>query len=135
VSLRFSSRGVAVSLLLASALVFSPRPAAAQDRPLQTPDAEVVPAGTVRVETGFDFLQGMSYPLSGLSGDLTAVGDVDVRAGVGGTVEVELAGVAQQFLDVKQQGASFISTLALTGPDSTHDVGDFSFSTKVRFFS
>jgi len=134
VSLRFSSRGVAVSLLLASALVFSPRPAAAQDRPLQTPDAEVVPAGTVRVETGFDFLQGMSYPLSGLSGDLTAVGDVDVRAGVGGTVEVELAGVAQQFLDVKQQGASFISTLALTGPDSTHDVGDFSLAAKIHFF-
>jgi len=101
---------------------------------LQTPDAEVVPQGTVRVETGFDFLQGISYPLSGLSGDLTDVGNVDVRVGVGSTVEVELAGVAQQFLDVKQQGASFVSTLALTGPDSTHDVGDFSLTAKVRFF-
>jgi hypothetical protein len=134
VSVRFSYRGVAVCLALAGAIVFSPQPAAAQDRPLQTPDAEVVPQGTVRVETGFDFLQGISYPLSGLSGDLTDVGNVDVRVGVGSTVEVELAGVAQQFLDVKQQGASFVSTLALTGPDSTHDVGDFSLTAKVRFF-
>jgi hypothetical protein len=133
VSLSFSR--IAVGLLLAGTFAFSARPAAAQDRPLQTPDAEVVPQGTARVETGFDFLQGISYPLSGLSGDLTDVGDVDVRVGVGSTVEVELAGVAQQFLDVKQQGASFVPALALTGPDSTHDVGDFSFSTKVRFFS
>jgi hypothetical protein len=134
VSVILSFNRIAVGLALAGALLLSLRPAAAQDRPLQTPDAEVVPQGTVRVETGFDFLQGISYPLSGLSGDLTAVGDVDVRVGVGGTVEVELAGVAQQFLDVKQQGASFVSTLALTGPDSTHDVGDFSLTAKVRFF-
>jgi len=128
-----SSR-IAMTLLLAGAALFPLNPAAAQDRPLQTPDAEVVPQGTVRIETGLDFLQGISYPLSGLSGDLTDVGDVDVRAGIGSTVEVELAGVAQQFLDVKQQGASLVSTLALTGPDSTHDVGDFSLTAKARFF-
>lgn len=115
-------------------LLFSAHPGHAQDRPLQTPDAEVVPQGTVRVETGFDFLQDVSYPLSGLSGDLTNVADIDVRLGVGSTVEVELSGVAQQFLDVKQQGASFVPTLTLTGPDSTHDNGDFSFSSKLRLF-
>jgi hypothetical protein len=121
-------------LLLAAAFLFPLHSAVAQDRPLQTPDAEVMPAGTARVEVGFDFLQDISYPLSGLSGDLTQVGDMDLRVGVGGTVEVELAGIAQQFLDVKQQGASFIPALALTGPNSTRDIGDFSLTAKVHFF-
>jgi hypothetical protein len=122
------------SLILAGALLLPLRTAVAQDRPLETPDAEVVPAGTARVEVGFDFLQDISYPLSGLSGDLTEVGDMDLRAGIGGIVEIELAGVAQQFLDVKQQGASFVPTLELTGPDSTRDDGDFSLSAKLRVF-
>jgi hypothetical protein len=125
---------ISVALLLAGVSVFVPRHAAAQDRPLQTPDAEVIPQGTVSVATGFDFLQDISYPLSGLSGDLTDVANIDVRVGVGSTVEVQLSGVAQQFLDVKEQGASFVQGLDLTGPDSTHDVGDFSISSKVRFF-
>jgi hypothetical protein len=131
----FSFRRISVGLLLAGALFFPLHPAAAQDRPLQTPDAEVIPQGTVSVATGFDFLSDVSYPLSGLSGDLTNVANIDVRLGVGSTVEVELSGVAQQFLDVKQQGASFVSDLNLTGPDSTHDVGDFAFSSKLRLFS
>jgi hypothetical protein len=131
----FSFYRISVCLLLAGAIFYPSHLAAAQDRPLQTPDAEVVPQGTVSVATGFDFLSDISYPLSGLSGDLTNVADIDVRLGIGSTVEVELSGVAQQFLDVKQQGASFVSGLDLTGPDSTHDVGDFSFSSKVRFFS
>jgi hypothetical protein len=125
---------ISVGLLLAGAFGFPARRAAAQDRPLQTPDAEVVPQGTARIETGFDFLQDVSYPLSGLSGDLTNVADIDVRLGVGSTVEVELAGVAQQFLDIKEQGASFVPVLTLTGPDATRDNGDFSFSSKIRIF-
>ena len=125
---------ILVGLSLAGACVFPLPRAAAQDRPLQTPDAEVVPQGTARIETGFDFLQDISYPLSGLSGDLTNVADIDVRLGVGSTVEVELSGVAQQFLDIKAQGASFVPTLSLTGPDSTRDNGDFSFSSKIRIF-
>jgi hypothetical protein len=131
----FSPNRFAICLLLAGAALMPPSNAAAQDRPLQTPDAEVVPQGTVRVEAGFDFLQDVSYPLSGLSGDLTNVADVDLRLGVGKTVEVELSGVAQQFLDIKQQGASFVPVLSLTGPDSTRDNGDFSFSSKIRIFS
>lgn len=134
VRITFSCVGVGLLLAGASLLVFATAPAYAQDRPLQTLDAEVVPQGTARVAVGFDFLQDISYPLSGLSGDLTNAGDLDVRYGVGSTVEVELAGVTQQFLDVKQQGASFVPTLTLTGPDSTHDVGDFSLSAKLRLF-
>jgi len=107
--------------------------AAAQDRPLQTATVDVVPAGTVRAQVGFDFLQGIEYPLSGLGGDLSSVGDVDLRLGIGGVAEVELAGAVQQFLDVKTQGVSFVP-LQLTGSNSTHDTGDYTIAAKFKIF-
>ena len=111
--------------------VFSPN-TAAQDRPLRTVDAETVPAGTLRSEIGFDFLQDVGFPLSGLRGDETSVGIVDLRMGVGKIVEVEVEGAMQNFLDVKSRGTSFVPNLSLTGVNSTHDTGDFTLATKVR---
>jgi len=104
----------------------------AQDRPLRTVDAETVPAGTLRSEIGFDFLQDAGFPLSGLRGDETSVGIVDLRMGVGKIVEVEVEGAMQNFLDVKSRGTSFVPNLSLTGVNSTHDTGDFTLATKVR---
>jgi len=109
-------------------------PAFAQNRPLQTPDAETVPTGTLRAEAGFDFLQDVNFPASGLSGDLTSLGNVEMRMGVGRIVEVDLEGVIQNFLDVKKQSPSMIP-LHLTGTDSTHDVGDFALYTKILLVS
>jgi hypothetical protein len=114
-----------VSLVLTSV-------AAAQDRPLQTTDTTTVPAGTLRVQIGFDFLQDVDFPLSGLSGDLTSVGVLNLRMGVGKIAEIELEGAIQDFLDVKQRGASFVPLLQLSGTNSTHDTGDFALSTKIR---
>ena len=85
--------------------------ARAQDRPLRTVDAETVPAGTLRTEIGFDFLQDVGFPLSGLRGDETSVGVVDLRMGVGKIVEIEVEGAIQNFLDVKSQGTSFVPNL------------------------
>jgi len=106
--------------------------AGAQDRPLRTVDTETVAPGTLRAEVGFDFLQDVDFPLSGLSGDLTSVGVINLRMGVGKIAEVQLEGAIQNFLDVKSQGASFVPALTLTGPNSTHDSGDYAMSTKVR---
>lgn len=109
-------------------------PAVAQNRPLRTVDAETLPAGTMRVQAGFDFLQDVDFPLSGLSGDLTSVGVVQIRMGVGKIAEVQLEGAVHHFLDVKKQVGAFV-TPVLTGPNSTHDVGDFSIATKIRVLS
>ncbi len=119
------------SLLVASATLLASSPAAAQNRPLRTSDAEIVPAGTLRAEVGFDFLQDVSFPLSGLSGDQTSLGVLEMRMGLGRMVEVQLEGAVQHFLDVKKLGPSSVS-LSLTSPSSTHDVGDFSVFTKIR---
>lgn len=118
-----------LGLLLALGL--ASLPAAAQVRPLRTPEAETLPPGTLRVQVGFDFLQDVSYPLSGLSGDLTSVGVLDLRLGVGKIVEVQLQGAVRHFLDVQQQVGGFV-TPQLTGPRAANDVGDFSIFTKVR---
>ena len=107
--------------------------ASAQQRPLQTPDTETVPAGTLRAEVGFDFLQDVNFPVSGLTGDLTSVANLNLRMGVGHIVEVQLEGAVRNFLDVQRQVAG-ITPIVLTGPNSTHDVGDFSLYTKVRFW-
>ena len=107
--------------------------AAAQDRPFQTPDAEIVPAGTLRAEVGFDFLQDVNFPVSGLTGDLTSVAGINLRMGVGKIIEVQLEGAVQNFLDVKKQVAG-ITPITLTGPNSTHDVGDFALYTKLRLW-
>lgn len=109
-------------------------PLSAQNRPLRTVDAETVPAGTMRVQVGFDFLQNVDFPLSGLSGDMTSVGVVQIRMGVGKIAEVQLEGAVHHFLDVKKQVGAFV-TPVLTGPNSTHDVGDFSIATKIRLIS
>ncbi len=121
-----------IHALTLMAFVFLGSNTLAQDRPLRTVDAETVPAGTLRTEIGFDFLQDVGFPLSGLRGDETSVGVVDLRMGVGKIVEVEVEGALQNFLDVKSQGTSFVPNLSLTGVNSTHDTGDFTLATKIR---
>lgn len=119
-------------LAIAIASVFA-LTASGQDRPFRTTDVQTVPVGDVRVEVGFDFLQDVGFPLSGLRGDETSVGVLNLRMGISKIAEIEVEGAVQNFLDVKSQGASFVPDLSLTGVNSTHDTGDFALSTKVRF--
>jgi hypothetical protein len=121
------------ALLLLSLLMIA-HPTAAQDRPLQTADAEVVAPGSMRAEVGFDFLQDVTFPLSGLNGDLTDVSTVNIRMGIGKIVEFQVQGMIQDYLSIKQQGASFV-TLDLPSSNSTHDIGDFSLWTKIQILS
>jgi hypothetical protein len=115
-----------VALLVTSGL------AAGQDRPLRTVDAETIPPGTLRAQVGFDFLQDVEFPLSGLNGDETSLGVLNFRMGVGKIVEFQLQGVIQNFLDIKSRGVSFVGPLQLSGANTTHDYGDFSLATKIR---
>lgn len=108
-------------------------PAGAQLRPLNTPDAELLPPGTSQIQVGFDFLQDVDFPASGLSGDLTSVAVLRLRTAVGRIVELQMEAAMQDFLSVKQQVAGPIP-VTLTGPNSTRDISDFTFFTKVRLF-
>jgi hypothetical protein len=105
-------------------------PAQAQQRPLLTDNAELLPVGMVRTQLGVDLLQNQRYSLSGLEGDLSRIGVASVQVGVGEYAEFQLSGVVRDFLAVSKRTTPYIP------PDfagnSTSDFGDISLATKLR---
>lgn len=110
--------------------------ATAQQRPLYTEDVDIIPPGTLRLEAGIDFYQNAKFPLSGLSGDQTRVGVIGVNIGLAPNVELQIEGVAQNFLSINTpRGASAIPLEIGANANSTNDIGDFILSTKIKFRS
>lgn len=107
--------------------------AGAQQRPLLTDDIDITPQGAFELGIGVDFIQNAKFPLSGLRGDLTRVGDIRVKTGFSSNVELQIEGTIQNFLAINSQGPSPIP-LNITG-NSTNDFDDFTISTKVKLFS
>ena len=118
-------------LLLVALLVGLPLAAAAQQRPLTTQEVETVPPGDVMVEFGFEFLQNKKFPLSGLEGDLTKVGVLDIHWGVSRAVEIQIQGTIRQFLSVSQQQPALVVPDLDPGENSTSDFGDFTLAVKA----
>ncbi len=102
-----------------------------QQRPLLTDDVDTIPEGSVEASLGTDFLQNEKFPLSGLKGDLTRVGDVRVKVGFASNIEFQVEGVLQNFLAINSASASSPIPLTLDG-NSSNDAGDFTLSTKIR---
>ena len=116
---------LAAGLLLAA-------PAAAQQRPLVTQDPEVVGAGVVLVEGGIDYGHDIFYPLTGLTGNLWRTPMIGICVGLGSIVEVQLDGGPYDHLTITNRvHAPLSSTVTATG-NSTHDVDDLVFATKIR---
>src|ERR1051326_8219768 len=76
----------------------------AQQRPLLTEDVDIIPPGSMRIEAGVDFVQRARYPVSGLSGDLTRAGVIGINIGFAPNVEIQIEGVAQNFLSISSRG-------------------------------
>src|SRR6266576_2880188 len=121
--------------LSAAALAFSlgvAVVACGQQRPLLTEDVDIIPPGSLRIEAGIDFVQRARYPVSGLTGDLTRAGVIGISIGLSPNVEVQLEGVAQNFLSINSRGPSAIPLNVAPGANSTNDVGDFTLWTKIK---
>ncbi len=116
-----------VFLITGFCLSFS---AFAQQRPLLTEDVDITPEGAVEIAAGFDFLQNAKFPLSGLRGDQTRIGDVRARVGFAPNVEFQVEGVLQNFLAINSAVPARIP-LNLDG-NSSNDAGDFVVSTKIK---
>jgi len=112
-------------LLLAAALA-----AAAQQRPLLTDDIDITPPGSIEIAAGVDFFQNAKFPLSGINGDLTRVGDIRLRTGFASNVELQIEGTLQNFVAINSRNPSAIP-LTVTG-NSTNDFDDFTVSAKVK---
>lgn len=111
--------------MLASALGLS-----AQQRPLLTDDIDVTPAGSIEIGTGVEFLQNAKFPLSGLTGDLTRLGDIRLRTGFAPNVELQIEGTLQNFVAINNRTPSSIP-LTVVG-NSTNDFDDITVSAKVK---
>ena len=107
--------------------------AAAQQRPLLTDDIDITPQGAIELGVGVDFLQNAKFPLSGLKGDLTRVGDIRLKTGFASNVEIQIEGTLQNFLAINSQGPSSIP-LSVNG-NSTSDFDDFTVSAKVKLLN
>lgn len=105
--------------------------ALSQQRPLITEDVDTVPEGAVRISAGVDFLQDAKFPLSGLKGDLTRVGDVRVSVGFAPNVEFQIEGVVQNVLAINSAQNPAPIPLSV-GTNSTNGIGDFTLSTKIK---
>jgi hypothetical protein len=86
----------------------------------------------MRFEVGLDFMQNAKFPVSGLTGDLTRAGVIGVNIGLAPNVEVQIEGVAQNFLSINSRGPSAIPLNLATGANSTNDFGDFTLWTKIK---
>lgn len=104
----------------------------AQQRPLLTEDVDIIPPGSLRIEAGVDFMQRARYPVSGLTGDLTRAGVIGINIGLSPNVEVQIEGVAQNFLSINSRGPSAIPLNIPATANSTHDTGDFTLWTKIK---
>ena len=120
-------------LLILSTIIFAGVFIHAQQRPLLTEDVDITPEGTIEVAAGVDFLQNVKFPLSGLKGDLTRVGDIRVRTGFSGNVELQVEGTIQNYLAINSAATSSIP-LNVTG-NSTNDFDDFIVSAKIKLFN
>lgn len=103
----------------------------AQQRPLLTEDVDTTPEGAVELAAGVDFLQNVKFPLSGLKGELTRVGDLRLKVGFSSNVEFQIEGVLQNFLAVNSAVNPSPIPLNVNG-NSTRDTGDFTLSTKIK---
>lgn len=109
--------------------------AEAQQRPLVTEDPETVGSGLVLLEAGVDHLREITYPVSGLTGNLLRVPTLGVSFGVSSIAEIQIDGGFYNRLSVtKRQAAPLSAVLDFTG-DRTTDVEDIVIGTKVRLLS
>jgi hypothetical protein len=122
-------------LVIAAALVLLPFSASAQQRPLVTEDPETIGAGRVLTEFGFDYGKDVSYPASGLEGNLLRIPLVGISVGVSSIAELQIDGGFYNRLSISDRNVAPLSSMVTATGDSTSDVEDWSMGMKVRLLS
>ncbi len=118
--------------MVAGILIVHAANAAAQQRPLVTEDPETIGAGLVLVEAGIDEQRGVSYPASGLEGNLLRLPTIGMSFGISSIAELQIDGGLYNRLDVTSRTRAPLSPLVNFTGDRTHDVEDLVVATKIR---
>jgi hypothetical protein len=106
--------------------------AMAQQRPLLTEDVEIIKPGVIRIETGFEFVQDQRFPLSGLRGDLTRLGNTRLSFGLAPNVEFQIEWTLQNFLSIKGRDVSPLSLKLGANDNDSNDFGDATLWMKIK---
>ena len=125
-------RGVTRFLLISISILAFAVAASAQQRPLLTEDVDIIKPGVIRIETGFEFLQNQTFPLSGLRGDVTKIADTRLSFGLAPNVEFQIEWTFQNFLSITSRGPSAIPLKLGANDADTNDVGDVRLWMKIK---
>jgi hypothetical protein len=106
--------------------------ASAQQRPLITEDVDIIKPGLIRIESGFEFLQNQTFPLSGLRGDVTKIADTRLSFGLAPNVEFQIEWSFQNVLSITSRGPSAIPLKLGVNESDTNDVGDVRLWMKIK---
>ena len=123
-----------MSFVLA-ALLLPASAARAQQRPLVTQDPETIGAGRILVEGGLDYGRDILFPVSGLKGNLLRAPLIGVMFGISSIAEVEITGGPHNRLTITDRVAAPLSSMLEVPGDTTTDVEDIVFATKIRVLS
>ncbi len=119
--------------LIALALVFAlPARGLAQQRPLVTEDPETIGEGRVLVEAGVDHARDVSYPASGLRGNLTRAPLIGISVGIGRIAELQIDGGLRNHLAITGRAPAPLASMVTAAGDGTSDVEDLVIGTKIR---
>lgn len=134
---RFTNVGLNAKIVLVKAIVLvalilgiTVTATLAQQRPLLTDDVDITPPGSLQISAGVDFFQNAKFPLSGIRGDLTRVGDIRIRTGFSSNVELQIEGTIQNYVAINSRNPSAIPLNI--GGNSTNDFDDITVSAKVK---
>jgi hypothetical protein len=120
------------SLLVSIVIAMFSLPASGQQRPLLTEDVDIIKPGVIRIESGFEFLQDQTFPLSGLRGDLTKLADTRLSFGLAPNVEFQIEWTVQNFLSINEQGPASIPLRLGRNNADANDVGDVTLWMKMK---
>ena len=116
----------------ALATCFAVRPAAGQQRPLDTQDPEPIGVGRALFASGVTYAHNEFYPLSGLQGNLWQLPVIGVVIGLSPIADFQLTGGPYNRLDITDRRPAPLSGLVTTAGQTTHAVEDIVIGTKIR---
>ena len=124
------------SVMVLGCLLVASQSAFAQSRPLATEDPETVPAGHMLIEGGLDFAYDITFPASGLKGNLWRIGTFGLSVGVSSIAEIQFDGGFRNSLTIKSvdPDAPLADMLDIDG-ETTSEFEDLIVGTKIRFLS
>jgi len=101
----------------------------AQQHPLTVESAELIEPGHAKAALGIAHFRNQPFPLSGLTGNLSKFGNLQVAVSLSEFVELKMEGTALNLLYVTKRDSAF-NSIRTTRSNPTGDIGDFTVWTK-----